>query len=178
MMNKLTYFLLLILTFSCNKNDFSDTEMRFVTDKETYGVNDNFELTVMISPKNGDKKIRILKNLNNIKISFHSKAGELGFSQELKKHFIEGPSLTGDDSEYIDEYSISDSEPYKKTFKGTISENNDGIVFEIPELNIKDILEKSELLENPLVVINGNCHTVYSGIEENFELKEIRLIIK
>ena len=178
MKNKLTYFLLLILTFSCNKNDFSDTEMRIVTDKETYGINDNFELTVMISPKSGEKKIRILKNLNNIKISFHSKTGELGFSQELRKHFIEGPSLNGDDSEYIDEYSISDSEPYKKTFKGIISEHNDGIVFEIPELNIKNIIEKSELLENPLVVINGNCYTVYNGIEENFQPKEIKLMIK
>lgn len=178
MKNKLIYFLLLILAFSCNKNDFSDTEMRFVTDKETYEINDNFELTVMISPKRGNKKIRILKNLNNIKISFQSKAGELGFSQELKKHFIEGASLTGDDSEYIDEYSISNSEPYEKTFNGIISENNSGIVFEIPELNVKDILEKSELLDNPLVAINGNCYTVYSGIEEDFELKEIRLIIK
>lgn len=177
MKNILTYSLFLILTFSCKSNDFSDTEMYFVTDKKTYRVNNNFEITVLISPENGEKKIRIFKNLNNLKISFHLKNGELGFSQELKKHFIEGPSLTGDDSEYIDEYAISKTQPFKKTFKGTISENNEKIVFKIAELNITDSLEKSELYKSSTITIKGNCHTVYSGIEENFISKDIKLLI-
>ena len=177
MKNILTYYLLLIFTFSCNSNDFSDTEMYFVTDKETYNVNDTFEITVVISPRNGEKKIRILKNLNNLKVSFHLKNGELGFSQELKKRFIEGPSLTGDDSEYIDEYTISKTQPFQKSFKGTVSGNKENIVFKIAELNITDSLEKSELIKNPTITIKGNCQTVYSGIEESFIPKDIKLLI-
>ena len=178
MKNKLTYLLLLILTFSCNKNDFSDTEMYFTTDKETYKTDDTFEITVLIYPKNGEKKIRIFKNLNNLKISFHSNVEDLGFSQELKKYFIEGPSLTEDESEYLDEFTISKTQPFKKTFKGVISENKEKIIFEIPELNILDSIEKSELLLNPKITIKGNCHTVYSGIEENFTPKDIEILIK
>ncbi|MBT8385760.1 MAG: hypothetical protein KJO83_08600, partial [Bacteroidia bacterium] len=150
--NILTFSLLLILTFSCNKNDFSDTEMYFTTDKETYRTNDNFEITVVVSPKNREKKIRVFKNLNNLKISFHSKVG-LGFTQELKTHFLEGPSLTRDDSEYIDEYTISKTQPFKMSFKGTISERNQKIIFEIPELKVTDSIKKSELLINPAISI-------------------------
>ena len=80
MKNKLTYFLFLILTFSCNKNDFSDTEMYFTTDKETYKTDDTFEITALIYPKNGEKKIRLFKNLNNLKISFHSNTAKNGHS--------------------------------------------------------------------------------------------------
>ena len=178
MKNKLTYFLLLILTFSCNKNDFSETEMYFTTDKETYKTDDNFEITALIYPKNGEKKIRIFKNLNNIKISFHSNVEGQEFSQELRKYFIEGPSLTEDESEYLDEFTISKTQPFKKTFKGVISENKEKIIFEISELNISDSIEKSELLSNPKITIKGNCHTVYSGIEEYFTPKGIEILIE
>jgi len=178
MKNKLTYFLLLILTFSCNKNDFSETEMYFTTDKETYKTGDGFEITLLIYPKDGEKKIRILKNLNNVKISFHSNVEVSGFSQELKKYFIEGPSLTQDESEYLDEFTISNTKPFKKTFKGKISENKQKIILEIPELKISDSIEKSKLLVNPKITIKGNCHTVYSGIQENFTPKDIQIVIK
>ena len=178
MKNIPAYSLLLILTISCNSNDFSDTERYFVTDKETYGINDNFEITVVVSPENGEKKIRFLKNLNNLNISFSLKEEESVFSQELKRRFIEGPNITGDDSDYLDEFTISKTQPFKKTFKGTISETKQKIIFEIPELNIKDSIEKSELLKNSTITITGNCHTVYSGIEENFKSKDIKILIK
>jgi hypothetical protein len=145
--------------------------MYFTTDKEIYKTDDTFEITALIYPKNGEKKIRLFKNLNNLKISFHSNTEDLGFSQELKKHFIEGPSLTEEESEYLDEFTISKTQPFKKTFKGIISETNEKIIFEIPELNISDSIKKSELLLNPKTTIKGNCHTVYSGIEENFTPK-------
>ncbi|PKQ46302.1 hypothetical protein [Confluentibacter flavum] len=177
MKNVLAYSLLLILTFSCNSNDFSDTEMYFQTDKEAYRLNDDFEITVVIFPKNGENKIRIFKKFNNLKISFHLKNSESEFSQELKKHFIEGPSLTGDDSKYIDEYTISQTQPFKKSFKGTISENEGIVVFKIPELNISESIEKSELFENPEIIITGNCHTVYSSIQEDFIPKDIKILI-
>ena len=174
----MTYSLLLFFAFSCNynENDFSDTERHFETDKEIYRVNDNFELTVVVTPKSGEKNIRILKNLNNIKITFSTRQGELGFSQELKKHFIEEPSITGDDSKYIDKYTISKSQPLKKTFKGTITETAEKIIFKIPELKLTDSITKSGLHKKDTIIITGNCSSVYSGIEENITPKEIEII--
>ncbi|WP_200979156.1 hypothetical protein [Echinicola sp. 20G] len=173
----LSYSLLLILTFSCNANDFSDTEMYFETDKETYSPNEKFEIIVNISPKQGEKKIRILKNFNNIKISFYTEDGNLGFSEILKDKFIEGRSLFEDESKYIDEFIISKSEPFNKAFEGSITESKKKIFFEIPELNIKDSLNKSELINNPTIIIKGNCSSVYNGIEEVFAQKEIKILI-
>lgn len=182
MKNILTYSLLLILTFSCNSNDFSGTKRYFVTDKEIYRVNDNFEITVVVSPENGVKKIRFLKNLNNLNISFSLKEEEeeeeLGFSLELKKHFIEGPNITRDDSDYIDQYTISKSQAFEKSFKGTISKTKQSIIFEIPELNITDSIEESKLIKNPTISIKGYCSSVYSGIEENFISKDIKILIE
>lgn len=178
MKNIITYSFLLFFAFSCNKNDFSDTEMYLVTDKELYKINDKFELSVIVSPKSKEKKIRVFKNLNNLKISFHPKSKELIFSQELKKHFIEGPSLTKNESDYIDEFIISKKQPFQKKFKGIISEIKEKIIFEIPELNITDSIEKSEFLLNPKINIKGSFHTIYSRIEENFKPKDIEILLE
>ena len=172
------YSLLLILTFSCSEGDFSDTEMYFETDKETYKANDNFEITVVVSPKNGEKKIRVFKNFINLKISFQTKDEGLGFSRVVRNQFIELPSSARNDSEYIDEYTISSSQPFKRTFKGTISETEQKIIFRILELNLTDSLEKSEVLRNSIITINGSYQTVYSGIEENFISKNINILIE
>ena len=178
MKNIFTYTLLLILTFSCNQNAFSDTEMFFLTDEASYRVNDNFEITAIVSPKSGEKKIRIKKNLDNLKISFHASSTEQEFSQELKKNFIEGPSLTTDESQYIDEFTISKTQPFKKTFKGLISESKESIILEIPELNIIDSVAKSELLVNPKIIIKGNFQTIFSVKEEYFTPKDINILIE
>ena len=174
----MTYFLLLFFALGCNynENDFSDTERHFETDKEIYKVNDNFQLTVLVTPKREEKNIRILKNLNNIKITFSTKQGELGFSQESKKHFIERPSSKGDDSKYIDEYTISKSQPFKKTFKGTITETAEKLIFKIAELNLTDSVSKSGLDKKSTIIIKGDLSSVYSGIEENIKPKEIEII--
>ena len=151
MKNALTIslLLLLILVFSCSKNDFENTNIYLEIDKETYHLNENFKLTIKVYPTEAKKNIRFYKDLNNIEISFISKAEEFGFNQELKKRFIEGPSIFGDDSEYIDVYTISKEKPFQKTFLGTISESENEIVFEIPELNIKSKIDKTYLLKNP-----------------------------
>ena len=174
----LAILLLLILAFSCSKNDFEDTKLYIEFDKETYQSNDNFELTVRIVPIEAEKTIRLYKNLNNFEISFLSKAEHLGLTQELKKHFIEGPSLTGDDSEYVDNYTISKENPFKKTFLGTITETEKEIVIDIPELKIKNKIDKKYLRNNPSILIMGNCRTVY-GIEGNpFESTEIKIKVE
>jgi hypothetical protein len=112
MKNTLTIFLLSILAFSCKKNDFENTNLILEFDKETYQSNDNFELTIQIYPTESEKTIRLYKNLNNIEISFLSKAEQFGFHQVLNERFIEGPSLTGGDSEYMDEFTISKEKPF------------------------------------------------------------------
>ncbi|WP_179377363.1 hypothetical protein [Winogradskyella wichelsiae] len=178
MKNTLTIFLLSILAFSCSKNDFENTNLYLEFDKETYQPNDNFELTIRIVPIEAEKTIRIYKDLNNIEISFLSKAEQNGFHQELKKRFIEGPSLTGDDSEYIDEFTISKEKPFEKKLLGTISESENQIIFEISDLKIKDKIDKTYLLDNPSILIKGNCRTVY-GIEgEPFEPIEIKVVVE
>ena len=178
MKNILTIFLISILAFNCSKNDFENTNLYLEFDKETYQSNDSFELTIRIVPIEAEKTIRLYKNLNNIEISFLSKAEQLGFHQELKKRFIEGPSLTGDDSEYIDEFTISKEKPFEKKLLGTISESENEIIFEISDLNIKDKINKTDLLENPNILIKGNCRTVY-GIEgKSFETKEIKVVVE
>ncbi|MHA7944589.1 hypothetical protein ACJOV8_016040 [Formosa sp. 3Alg 14/1] len=178
MKNILTIFLISILAFGCSKNDFENTNLHLEFDKETYQSNDNFELTIRIVPIEAEKTIRLYKNLNNIEISFLSKSEQLGFHQELKKRFIEGPSFTGDDSEYIDEFTISKKKPFEKKLLGTISESENEIIFEISDLKIKDKIDKTDLLENPNILIKGNCRTVY-GIEgKSFETKEIKVVVE
>jgi hypothetical protein len=178
MKNSLTISLLLILAFSCSKNDFENTDPYLEFDKETYRLNDNFELTIKVYPNETEKTIRFHKDLNNIEISFLPKVEQLGFDQILKERFIEGPRLIGHDNEHIDQYTITKEKPFKKKFLGFISELENKIVFQIPELEIKDKIDKSFLLENPTVLIKGNCRTVH-GIEgKPFFPKEIKVLLE
>lgn len=175
MKNILTILLFSILTFSCSKNDFENTNLYLQFDKETYQTNDTFNLTVRIVPIETKRNIRFYKNLNNIKISFSSTEKQYGFEAILKEKFIEGPSLTGDDSEYIDDFTISKEKPFERIFPGTITELENEIIFEIPDLKLSDKIDKSILAENPTVLINGKCVTVY-GIEyKPFEQTEIKV---
>ncbi|AUS05417.1 hypothetical protein C1A40_07995 [Tamlana carrageenivorans] len=111
-------------------------------DKETYQSTDNFELIIKVYPIEVEKTIRFYKDLNNIEISFERNVEEFKSREELNTRFIEGPPTFGEDSEYIDEFTISKEKPFGKIFLGTISESINEIVFEIPELNIKNKIEK------------------------------------
>lgn len=177
MKNPIIVLLVLILVNSCSRNDFKDTQLIFETDKETYQLNDKFELTFLISPINKQKTIRLFKDLKNIKISFVSTQEHAEFDQKLKKRFVEGPPLFGDDSEYIDEFTITKEKPFVKTLYGTISELNGKIVFEIPELNVSNSINKSTLLKNPNITIKGVCKTIYGG-DESFNKKEVKILIE
>ena len=122
MRKNLAIFFLPILALGCSNVNFSNTETLLETDKEAYLPNDVFEITVLIYPTEENKTIKFQKDLNNLNLSFESPERAHGFHQELKKRFIEGPSLFGDDSEYIDEYTITKDTPFKKTLRGTIFE--------------------------------------------------------
>ena len=158
-------FLILISIFSCSKDDFSNTQIGIETDKENYSVNDTFQLKIIIKPTIAEKTIRFYKDFHNLSISFISREEQLGFHQELKKSFIEGPSPTQDETEYIDDFVITKEKPFVKAFAGKISELNDKIVVEIPELNLSESLTKSYLLKDPTVMIEVKCRAVF-GIEE------------
>jgi hypothetical protein len=178
MKNTLKIFLILILTFSCSKNDFENTNLYLEFDKEIYKSNDNFELTIRIVPIEAEKTIRLYKNLNNIEVSFLSKAKQLAFYQELNTRFIEGPIPNKDESEYIDEFTISKEKPFEKKLFGSISESENKIVFEIPDLQKTYEIDKSSLLENPNVLIKGNCRTIFGIGVEPFEPNEIKIKVE
>lgn len=176
-MKKIINFIIISISFfSCSTNSFSDTKLLLETNKDTYHINEKFELTITIYPKKKKKTIRFYKNFKNLNISFIPLEQE--FNKELKNHFIEGPRLFGNESEYIDEYTVTEKKPFKKTLYGTISETKTKILIEIPELKLNERLDKSILLENPKIIIKGNCRTVYGSKEESFISKKIEILIK
>ena len=173
MKNKVFIFLLLILAFGCANNDFSNTNSYFETDKETYHINDSFKLTLFVSPIEGEKTIRFFKNFSNINVSFISVENQYGFHQELKKRFIEFPIETNDESENVDEYFISKTKPFKKTFIGTISEFNGNVIIQIPELKTSDTID---LIKHPYIGVKGSLKTVNGIIEESINLSIFKII--
>lgn len=178
MKNIITIFLISILGFSCSKNDFKNTNLYLEFNKEVYQTNDNFELTIRIVPIEHEKTIRIYKSLNNIEISFLSKAEQFGFHQILNERFIEGPSMTGDDREYIDEYTISKDKPFEKKLFGKISESENEIIFEISELKLSNKINKNDLIQDPNILVKGFCRTVYGIESKSFETKDIKIILE
>ncbi|SEQ85294.1 hypothetical protein SAMN05421824_2490 [Hyunsoonleella jejuensis] len=170
-------FLLFILFLGCSRNDFSETKFNIETDKETYSIGDKFQFKLIISPFKEEQTIRFYKTFSNVDFSFVITDLEYNSSQELKKYFIEGPSLFEDNDEYIDEYTITTEEPFKKTFYGTISELENKIVFEIPELKLRNQIEKYLLKENDVITIEGSCRTVYGSGEKAFT-KKVRLLLE
>ncbi|WP_209332091.1 hypothetical protein [Lunatimonas salinarum] len=178
MKNFLTIFLISILGVSCSKNDFKNTNLYLEFDKEEYQSNDNFELTIRIVPIENEKTIGIYKNLNNIEISFLSKGEQFGFHQVLNERFIEGSSMSGDDREYIEEFTISKDKPFEKKLFGKISESENEIIFEISELKLTKKINKNDLIEDQNILVKGICRTVY-GIEgKSFEVKELKIRVE
>ncbi len=176
--NLSTIFLPLILAFSCSKDDFENTQAYLEFDRETYHLNDTFELTIKVYPTETEETVRFHQDFRNIEISFFSKeTSQPGLTVILKERFIEKPNLATDDGESISQYTITKEKPFEKRFMGSISEVGDKIVFDIPELKINDKIDKSLLLENPTILIKGVCRTVY-GIEgKAFLTKEIKVVL-
>ncbi|WP_298495219.1 hypothetical protein [uncultured Algibacter sp.] len=175
MKNALRYFLLLILVSSCSKNDFSETKRFIEIDKDLYQINDIFEITILVYPEKEGKTIRFFKDYSNLDISFSIKKEEVGFNQELKKRFIEGPRIFGIDNDIINEYLITNTHPFEKKFKGQIFEQNGEIIFEIPKLNLSKSIDKTLLDNNSLIRITAYCETVYTSYKEYFIPKDIKI---
>ncbi len=170
--------LLLLMTFllwSCTSDNFYETERYFETDKESYEVGDEFELTVFIVPEKEEKQIRLYENYKNLQISFALMNSKKG---------IHNGSWTKSSDDFLDEtsttkFKITKENPFKKTFTGKISETETEIIIEIPELNFGDGLPKSDFDENTKVRIHRLCNPIDpeigASIEEFIEVKDIKI---
>ena len=181
----LFYLLTITSILSCKTDSFSETERYFITDKDVYETNDNFELTVIIVPKNEEKIIRFYKTFSNLRIYFSIINKQKGIYSEnnmqLKKYFVEGPSIFGNDEQYIAEHVISKQNPFKKTFIGKISELKNKIIIEIPELNTRKSFDKSKFDEYSEISIQGYCTPINAKngtFEEFFIPKDIKILIE
>lgn len=176
--------LILILTsflWSCNwrkSDNFYETERYFQTDKESYKVGDKFKLTVFIVPEKDQKEIRFYDNYKNLEISFSLINDEKGiYNGSWTKHsfeFLKDTTAT--------KFTITKKEPFQKTLSGTISATENEIVIEIPELNFKDGLPKSDFDENTKVRIHGLCNPINpeigASIEEFIKVKDIKILAR
>jgi hypothetical protein len=173
--------LLLFITFllwSCASDNFYETERYFETDKESYEVGDGFELTVFIVPEKEEKEIRLYDNYKNLQISFALMNNKKG---------IHNGSWTKRSNEFLSDtsttiFKITKENPFEKTFTGKISETDIEIVIEIPELNFRDGLPKSDFDENTKVRVHGLCNPIDpeigASIEEFIEVKDIKIRTK
>lgn len=174
-MKKIIIVFFLVLS-SCSKNNFLNTELIMMTDKQSYLINDKFELKIFVYPLEGEKSIKFYKNFSNLKLSFFSKEEKTSNEEKLITNFIEGPSE--DDIKYFNEYKITEEKPFIKVLKGIISQPESKIVFEIPELSISDSIMKSSIKENSSITIKGFCESVYGATENRYTLNEIEILIK
>ena len=167
-----------IFLTACGNDNFYETDRYFLTDKESYELGDNFELTVVIAPTEGEKEIRFYDNFQNLVISFAIMNDKKG---------IHNGSWTKQSSDFLEptkptQFTITNSDPFKKSFVGKFSETDTEIIIEIPELNFKDGLPKSDFDENTLVRIHGHCLPIDpefgASLEEFVEVKDIRIEVE
>src|SRR5690554_4608053 len=126
MKNYLLIFLIPIFFWSCNSDNFYETERYFITDRDSYQIGDEFELTVIIAPKKKEKEIRFYDNYKNLGISFALINSEKG---------IHNGSWTKNSTKFLDitsttKFKITKEEPFKKTFIGKISETKTEVIIE------------------------------------------------
>jgi hypothetical protein len=175
MKNFTLIIIILVATASCKTDNFYETERYFEIDKSEYKIGDEFQLTAVIKSVE-EKEIRFYQNFKNLDISFalinEEKEIHNGSWTERSSNFLK-------ETEIVD-YKISKNNPFEKTFKGLISEMDDEIVIEIPELNFKQGLPKSDFDENTKVRIHGHCVPINAdfgaSLEEFMEVKDVKII--
>ncbi|WP_339716840.1 hypothetical protein [Cyclobacterium amurskyense] len=178
MKNTILLLFITLLLWSCTSDNFYETKRYFETDKESYDVGDEFKLTVFIVPEKEEKQIRLYDNYKNLQISFALMNSEKGIHNgswtKRSNKFLNDTSTT--------ELKITEKNPFEKTFMGRISESDTEIVIEIPELNFRDGLPKSDFDENTVVRIHGLCNPINpeigASIEEFIEVKDIKIRTK
>ena len=107
-------FMLLVSLVNIGTDNYFGCKRTIETDKDTYAVGDTIRLTVVVTPEQSKKIIKVYDNFYNLDLSLSSSGNDkfdATFSQK-KRDKKEGPHHT---------YSITPSKPYKHTFYGTIS---------------------------------------------------------
>ena len=177
-MSKSFYLIfILFIIVSCKTDNFYETERFFTTDKTTYQIGDEFELTAVIKSID-EKELRFYENFKNLDISFalmnNEKNVHNGSWTKRSGVFLEKTEIS--------EYRISRNNPFKKTFKGSISQTDDEIIIEIPELNFKQGLPKTDFDSNTKVRIHGHCNPINAefgaSLEEFMDVKDIEIAME
>jgi len=178
MKNRILILLTLLFLGSCTSDNFYETERYFETDKESYQVGEEFKLKVFVVAKKEEKEIRFYDNYKNLQISFSLMNNEKG---------IHNGSWTKSSDEFLNDTSttkinITQENPFEKTFSGRISETEKEIIIEIPELNFRDGLPKSDFDKNTKVRIHGHLFPINpefgASYEEFVEVKDIKIQIE
>ena len=182
-MKTVIYFILTLLLCSCGKTDnFYDLERFFTTDKEVYKVGDSIFITINLVPEKQLKEINLYKNLKNIEIGtiFHKEYklqnGDTTFFA-TQNGIKENVKLKNDT--VIESIKISKQEPYKKTLRGYISEDEKNFIIEFPDYGLKSIIDKEEYKKSLDFGFTGHCMPIYgefgASYEEFIDFKSIKI---
>lgn len=177
-MKKAVYILFIgSILISCQLDDFYDTKRYFKTGKSEYKIGDDIELTAIIKPEREQKTIRFYENFKNLKISFTL------MNSSMNLHNSEWTKWTGQNlpNTEIEEHSITQENPFQKTYKIRIREEGDSVILSIPEMNYRVPFDSKLVLDkNTKVRIHGFCDPINpevgASLEEYFEVRDIKII--
>lgn len=169
---------LIVISFlilsGCQTDDFYGTERYFLTDKESYQIGDEIELTAVIKSEQ-EKEIRFYDNFKNLEISFALMNGP------NNEHNGSWSSSTGDVLEESDilKFEVAKGKPFVKKYKVKIEGSDNQIHLVIPEINYKASFAASEFDNTTMVRIHGFCMPINPGVgdslEDYFEAKDIKI---
>src|SRR5688500_4623196 len=152
---RIIYFLgYVTILASCTSDNFHNTERIISTDKDQYRIGDKFVLTLTIAPTDNEKEIRIYDNYKNLEISFALVNPDKDvLNGNWSKH--SGQFLNAGD---IIELTIDKDNPFSKTFKGEIIDEQAMVTLAIPELKMKVSFAKQKVTDGTFIRIHGFCN--------------------
>ena len=165
-------FLLTMLLCGCKADSFWDTTRIIETDKTEYDIGDEIFLTLIITPTEESKNIRLYENLKNLSISF-----ALVNSPILNEEWSIGSSETLPKTA-VKKMTITKERPFEKTLKGIIEDADKNIRLNFPELNLQVEYSKRRLRTDS-IRIHGFCSPIDPGfadsLEDYFTPKDIKI---
>ncbi|MCD5967822.1 phage tail protein [Riemerella anatipestifer] len=176
-LHKLNSIILTVFIFifiGCNHDNFYQTKRIIETDKTEYKIGDTIHLTLKIIPLEKSKEIKVYKNYKNFEISFSLVNSKTSIHNEQWSE-KSGGNLPKTEHKII---PITKESPFVKTFLVFISQKNEKILLEIPELKL---ITKYDLdvIKNNSIRIHTFCNPINpeygASLEEYFETKDIKI---
>lgn len=167
-------FIVSILFTSCFESDnFINTERVILTDKEMYRIGDTLKITLKVTPKEKQKKIKVYENFKNIKFFF-------SLSDTDNNKFVENTSQDNLIDTDIMELNITKENPLIVNYNGIISEAENKIIIDFSEIDFQISFEKSFFQKkDSYLKIHGICLPIKAqigaAIEEYFKANEIKI---